>query len=106
MSPSGQWASLSSATVRSRVSLAVQVQRASSRALPPLPPAVFGRHTLALDLMYGAAPTVFMQFAAAHGARVRDGLGMLVEQAAEAFFIWRGVRPETAALLARMRGPA
>lgn len=75
-------------------------------ALPPLPPAVFGSHTLALDMMYGAAPTVFMQFAAGHGARVRDGLGMLVEQAAEAFFVWRGVRPETAALLARMRGPA
>ena len=75
-------------------------------ALPPLPPAVFGSRTLALDMMYGAAPTVFMQFAAGHGARVRDGLGMLVEQAAEAFFVWRGVRPETAAVLARMRGPA
>jgi shikimate dehydrogenase len=75
-------------------------------ALPPLPPAAFGAGTLALDMMYGAAPSPFMQFAAAHGAATRDGLGMLVEQAAEAFFIWRGVRPETAAVLAAMRSPA
>ena len=72
-------------------------------ALPPLEPGVFGSHTLALDMMYGARPTVFMEFAAAHGARARDGLGMLVEQAAEAFLVWRGVRPETAAVLAALR---
>jgi shikimate dehydrogenase len=72
-------------------------------ALPPVPPAVFGPGTLALDMMYAADPTPFMQVAAAHGATARDGLGMLVEQAAEAYFVWRGVRPETAALLAQMR---
>ncbi len=72
-------------------------------ALPPVPPQVFGPGTLALDMMYAADPTPFMQFATAHGATARDGLGMLVEQAAEAFFVWRGVRPETAALLAQMR---
>jgi shikimate dehydrogenase len=44
-----------------------------------------------------------MLFAASHGAATRDGLGMLVEQAAEAFAIWRGVRPETATLLEQMR---
>ncbi|MEC5159622.1 shikimate dehydrogenase [Janthinobacterium sp. CG_23.3] len=71
--------------------------------LPPLAPALFASHTLALDMMYGAQPTVFMRFAAAHGAQVRDGLGMLVEQAAEAFLVWRGVRPDTAAVLARLR---
>ncbi len=71
--------------------------------LPPIPPSVFGTATLALDMMYGKEPTVFMQFASQHGAAVRDGLGMLVEQAAEAFFVWRGLRPETADLLARMR---
>jgi shikimate dehydrogenase len=72
-------------------------------ALPPLPPAIFGRGTLALDMMYAADPTPFMQFASTHGAIVRDGLGMLVEQAAEAFFVWRGVRPETGAVLAALR---
>ncbi|WLI88409.1 shikimate dehydrogenase [Massilia sp. R2A-15] len=74
--------------------------------IPPVPAAVFGPGTLALDMMYASAPTPFMQFAAGHGATVRDGLGMLVEQAAEAFFIWRGVRPETAAVLASLRMPA
>jgi shikimate dehydrogenase len=44
-----------------------------------------------------------MEFAASHGAATRDGLGMLVEQAAEAFAIWRGVRPQTATLLEQMR---
>lgn len=72
-------------------------------AVPPLAPAAFGRHTLALDMMYGARPSAFMDFAAAHGAQVRDGLGMLVEQAAEAFFVWRGVRPASRIVLDRMR---
>ncbi len=75
-------------------------------ALPALPAEVFGPATLALDMMYAADPSPFMQFAAAHGATARDGLGMLVEQAAEAFFVWRGVRPETGAILARMRAQA
>lgn len=72
--------------------------------LPPVPASIFGSHTLALDMMYGAQPTVFMDFAAQHGAQVRDGLGMLVEQAAEAFYVWRGMRPQTQDLLAHMRG--
>ncbi|HPO18748.1 MAG TPA: shikimate dehydrogenase [Rubrivivax sp.] len=59
--------------------------------------------TLALDLMYGAAAQPFMAWAAAHGAVPRDGLGMLVEQAAEAFWLWRGVRPETRSVLQRLR---
>ena len=65
--------------------------------------AAFGTGTLALDMMYGKLPSPFMEFAARHGAATRDGLGMLVEQAAEAFAIWRGVRPETAAILESMR---
>jgi shikimate dehydrogenase len=72
-------------------------------ALPPVPPIVFGHATLALDMMYAKDATVFMQFAQAQGATVRDGLGMLVEQAAEAFFVWRGVRPDTQQILAQMR---
>lgn len=74
-----------------------------SAALPPVPASAFGPGTLALDMMYGSEPTPFMRFAAAHGADPRDGLGMLVEQAAEAFRVWRGVRPDTGELLARMR---
>jgi shikimate dehydrogenase len=74
-----------------------------SAQLPPLPPSVFGPGTLALDMMYGKEATVFMQFAADHGAITRDGLGMLVEQAAEAFQAWRGVRPRSTELLAQLR---
>jgi shikimate dehydrogenase len=74
-----------------------------SAAMPPVPAAAFCQGTLALDMMYGKLPSPFMEFAASHGAAVRDGLGMLVEQAAEAFAIWRGVRPETGAILEQMR---
>ncbi len=71
--------------------------------VPPIPAALFSPATLALDMMYGNQPTPFMDFAANCGARTRDGLGMLVEQAAEAFFLWRGVRPQTSDILEHMR---
>jgi shikimate dehydrogenase len=74
---------------------------------PPLPDNVFARDSLAYDLMYAEQATPFMRLAAAQGAaRVTDGLGMLVEQAAEAFFLWRGTRPETASVLDALRKPA
>ncbi len=71
--------------------------------LPPIPASMFTKETLAYDMMYGREPTVFMRFSAQHGAQVRDGLGMLIEQAAEAFFIWRGIRPNTAAVFGELR---
>ena len=71
--------------------------------MPDVPSTIFANETLAYDMVYGKHPTRFMQFALQHGARARDGLGMLVEQAAESFLIWRGVRPETASVLAALR---
>ncbi|HXI36359.1 MAG TPA: NAD(P)-binding domain-containing protein, partial [Burkholderiales bacterium] len=68
-----------------------------------LPPGVLGGGVLAYDMVYGR-DTPFLAAARAAGARASDGLGMLVGQAAESFFIWRGVRPETAGVLARLRG--
>lgn len=74
-----------------------------SAALPPITPRIFGKNTFAYDLMYSKEPTVFMRFAAQHGAAVRDGLGMLVEQAAESFLLWRGVRPDTTDVLVQFQ---
>jgi len=78
---------------------------ASSVSGAPVPVAgsVLKRGALALDMMYGAAAEPFLVWAAEHGARARDGLGMLVEQAAEAFLLWRGVAPETAPVLRALR---
>ena len=69
----------------------------------PVPATVLAPGALAVDLMYGAAAEPFLAWAQAAGAQARDGLGMLVEQAAEAFFIWRGVRPLTAPVLQALR---
>lgn len=70
--------------------------------MPPLPEQSIAPDALAYDMVYGRM-TPFLHFARAHGARTADGTGMLVEQAAESFFIWRGVRPQTAPVIARLR---
>jgi len=72
--------------------------------LPPLPDTLLTERTCCYDMMYGAQPTVFMRWAAQNTAwAVADGLGMLVEQAAESFYIWRGLRPQTGTVLAQLR---
>ena len=68
-----------------------------------LPAALLGEGVLAYDMAYGSE-TPFLAAARRAGARAVDGLGMLVEQAAESFRIWRGVRPQTAPVLAELRG--
>ena len=72
--------------------------------LPPLPESVLAGAQLAYDMMYGATETPFLALAGKLGcARRADGLGMLVEQAAEAFLLWRGVRPQTQPVLLALR---
>ncbi|QWT46712.1 shikimate dehydrogenase [Azospira inquinata] len=67
--------------------------------LPPLPAGVFAPGAAAYDMMYGKGDTPFLAFARQQGATLlADGLGMLLEQAAESFFLWRGLRPDTGAL--------
>ncbi len=86
-----------------RFDLVVNATAASlAGELPPLPDDLFAPGALAYDRMYGLE-TPFMAFARARGAQVADGLGMLVEQAAEAFHVWRGVRPDTAPVIALLR---
>lgn len=75
-----------------------------SGQLPPIPGSVFASGGAAYDMMYGAVPTVFLQWAKEQGCQqCFDGLGMLVEQAAESFYIWRGVRPKTQSVIAELR---
>ncbi|MGJ7542911.1 shikimate dehydrogenase [Variovorax sp. LT1R16] len=69
----------------------------------PVAAGVLRPGALAVDMMYGPAAAGFMAWARAHGAVPRDGLGMLVEQAAESFAIWRGVRPPSAQVLTELR---
>lgn len=83
------------------------VINATSSALQggrPAIPAELIANTFVYDLMYGEKARLFLDWAQQHGAAgTADGMGMLVEQAAESFFLWRGVRPQTAPVLATMR---
>jgi shikimate dehydrogenase len=69
----------------------------------PFAASVLKRRALAIDMMYGPAAAGFVAWANENGAVARDGLGMLVEQAAEAFNFWRGIRPPSAEVLAELR---
>lgn len=100
----GQVSSSSFETLHDRFDIIINATSASLSAdLPPVPTTVFGDASFAYDMMYGKGPTVFMRFASDCGAAVRDGLGMLVEQAAEAFFVWRDVRPDTSSVYTELR---
>lgn len=72
--------------------------------LPPLPDKLLGPNACCYDMMYGSEPTVFLRWAQEHGAKkIADGLGMLVGQAAEAFYLWRQIRPEVVPVIAALR---
>lgn len=85
----------------------INATSASLAAEPlPLPPDIFGPHTLAYDMVYGKGLTPFLRQARDAGARqLADGIGMLVEQAAETFAWWRGVRPATRPVIEQLRAP-
>lgn len=75
------------------------------QGLPPLAPQLIGERSCCYDLMYSDVDTAFVTWAKSHGAAlISDGLGMLVEQAAESFHIWHGVRPATASVIRMLRG--
>lgn len=102
----GGWSSLSDCDVQAaaRYDVVINATAASlSGELPPLPDALFTPEALAYDMMYGATPTIFLQWASSQGAITADGLGMLVEQAAESFFLWRHQRPQTNAVIKALR---
>jgi shikimate dehydrogenase len=73
--------------------------------LPPIDPHTIGPDSLVYDMMYGSKPTVFMEWAKQHQptCQTLDGLGMLVGQAAEAFYLWRGVRPNIEEVIREVR---
>lgn len=84
--------------------LVVNATSASTRGEPlALPAGLFAPGAMAYDLAYGGAARPFLESGRAAGARTSDGLGMLVEQAAESFFLWRGKRPDTAGVIAELR---
>ena len=93
-------------TRSARFDIVINATSSSLRDALPLPAnaEIFASDSLAYDMMYGKEPTAFMKWALAQGAtRVSDGLGMLVEQAAESYVQWRGSLPSTATIIALLR---
>ena len=92
------------ADLKSNFDLIINATSASlASELPSVPASIFSSQSFVYDMMYSSHLTLFMQLAESHGAMTRDGLGMLVEQAAESFFVWRGVRPETTSVYQWLR---
>ena len=103
-SPASQVEAVTFEALSGRFDIIINATSASlNDDVPPLQPGLFEQCKLAYDMMYGAQATAFLRYADQYGVACRDGLGMLVEQAAEAFFLWRGVRPQTATGLANLR---
>jgi len=75
-----------------------------SGSVPDLPEDILANNAVTYDMMYGDEPTAFVNWGLSHGAtKALDGLGMLVEQAAQSFYLWRGVCPDTAEVIALLR---
>lgn len=93
------------ALAREKFDVIINATSASlSNESPLVPPSCFAQGALAYDMMYGKGETAFLALAAAAGACTADGAGMLAEQAAEAFFVWRGVRPSTRPAIRMLKG--
>jgi len=88
-----------------RFNLIINATAASlTNRVPDIPDELLEKEGWCYDMMYGDKPTAFMHWGLAQGAvKVIDGLGMLVEQAAESFYLWRGIRPDTASVMKSMR---
>jgi shikimate dehydrogenase len=75
-----------------------------SNKIPPLPRGLLSKNAVCYEMMYGSQQSIFLEWAKNNGAaQISDGLGMLVEQAAESFYVWRGVRPETRAVISMLK---
>jgi shikimate dehydrogenase len=88
-----------------RFDLVVNATSASLKdTAPDIPMGLFAAESMAYDMMYGQGLTPFLRLAQQQGAgRLADGLGMLVEQAAESFLIWRGIRPDTRPVIQQLQ---
>jgi len=91
-------------TIEGEFDLVINASSSSLKGdIPPIPKSIFSNNCFVYDLMYGSEPTVFMKFSESLGCQTSDGLGMLVEQAAESFLLWRGIRPNTEDLIKTLR---